>query len=372
MHNCSDLPDITKQNLEKDEKCAKLFRKHYIYNDPVEVLGKGSIATVFNVYSKTDINKQIAVKILPYGPDLDKLSNKELGIACELNSLRELSPIFVYTMGYIVCSAVPNEWKRKMDVYKDEPLYLYMFMHKPQVSFDERDKDTRDYKVASLDEREYAISLLFILLHGIYVGRKLFEFVHHDIHAKNVMFAYTEDDHQPFKLSVENVEHNVSFIPHYVPKLIDFGRSSTKTYVDERSQNLGNDVETIFNLFNKRNDLQKSLDLSFLEKSDREKNIPDPETGRFTVYKKEYEELITSKYNNPGVIAKFLLHDDLFKNVRTINRTNTKKQKTKKIQSCITCGGGEMKFEFKNREGGVCHEFCARQIGPLTMFLPFK
>jgi serine/threonine protein kinase len=366
MHDCSEFPVQTDDiSLKHDKNCVKQFQKHYSYK-PVILLGKGTVGSVFAVHYKENMDNQIAVKILPYGKKLYKLSNKELGVACELNSLASASPIFLHTLGYLICKKIPQEWKEHLD-YNKEEMYMYMFMHKPQAEFAVSGGRPGAYKVMGFNNRDYAVSLLFVLLHGLYVGRKFLQFVHNDIHEGNVMFsASLRDDASHFDLSIENTDYKVAFISNWVPKLIDFGRSSTKNHPDTYAQNNGEDVAKIFNLFNKRIDLKKSLDLDSIVNN---KDVYDPDTGDFIgVYKAKYKDLMTSKFDNYQIIAKFLLEDPLF-NVPTIEKQVLKRRKVD-TRMCDACGGGPAKFEYENcKEGKVCHAFCGKNFNPISHIL---
>ena len=334
MRPCSDLPKTDDVSLKRDRQCVKAFTEKFSY-EPLTILGKGSVGSVFGVYYRDNMDVQVAVKILPYGKTLKTLTNKELGIACELNSLSSVTPIFVTTLGYHVCSKIPQSWKDNLD-YDEESEYVYVYMSRPQVGF--ADMGGYAYKVAGLDNRDYAISLLFILLHGLYVARKFLKFAHHDLHEGNFMFTPVDPAKMPnFELTVENVEHKVSFIRGWVPKVIDFGKSTTEKHPDTYAMNNAEDVAKIFRLFKQRRDLEKAVDLDELVKEQ------DPFEG---LYNKQYRELLTSKFDNYKVIADFLLKDDLFQKVKTIERVVVKRQKR---------GGEEVKT------------FCEKQLE----YLPF-
>jgi serine/threonine protein kinase len=306
---------------------------------------------VFATYYKDNLDKQIAVKVLPYGKKLETLSNKELGIACELNDLSKLSPIFVKTLGYIVCNKIPEEWKEQM-FYQDESLYIMMFMHKPQAEFAVSGGMPGAYKVMGFGTRDMAISLLFVLLHGIYIGRKFLQFVHHDIHEGNVMFSGSlRKDPTHFHLKVEDSMYRVEFVKNWVPKLIDFGKSSTLKHPDERAKNTGTDVKTVFRLFKKRIDLQKAINL-------------DEEVNN--------KELLESKCDDSQILADFLQNDKLFTRASTIEKMVKRRKVEEEIDACVVCGAGPVQLEYNNRKGKVCHEFCGRQIEPISNLLPFK
>lgn len=324
MHACSELPETDTVSLKRDRKCVDAFKEKFSH-EPLTILGKGSVGSVFGVYYRDNMDVQIAVKILPYGKTLKNLTNKELGIACELNSLSSATPIFVTTLGYHVCNKIPYEWKANLD-YNEESMYVYMYMARPQVGFaDFGGAIPNAYKVVGLDNRGYAVSLLFILLHGLYVARKFLKFAHHDLHEGNFMFTPVDPSKMPnFKLNVEGVEHKVSFLRGWVPKVIDFGKSTTEKHPDTYAMNLSEDVAKIFRLFKQRKDLEKALDLDAMVFE------PDPFDGP---YNKQYRELLTSKYDNYKVIANFLLNDDLFQKVKTIERVNVKRVKREEVKT---------------------------------------
>lgn len=125
MYSCSDLPDEPDDViLKKHAKCSASFRERFkVY--PMKVLGKGTGGTVFSAFDKQDNNKQIAVKVIPYANRLEALSRKELGIACELNSLKDLTPVFVQTFGYLICDKIPSKWETELPFqYQNESMYV--------------------------------------------------------------------------------------------------------------------------------------------------------------------------------------------------------------------------------------------------------
>lgn len=353
MYSCSDLPNEPDDViLKKHSKCNASFRERFSFY-PMKVLGKGTGGTVYSAFDKQDNSKQIAVKIIPYANRLEALSRKELGIACELNSLKDLTPVFVHTFGYLICNIIPSKWKTQLPPqYQNEAMYMYIFMHKPDTGFlSSGGLDDGRYMVTGLEKPKYAISLLFLLVHAIYVARKLLEFAHHDLHEGNIMFDISTSSDGLFSLDVENITHQVKFMRGWVPKLIDFGNGTTKNHPYERAQNNGQDIFKMFNLFLKRKDLAKALDLDPV----RERNVP----------------LLDSKYNDYKIVAKFLLNDPIFENVSTIERIQKKRLKLEQ-QMCNACGAAPAAFEFKGRQTVLCNEFCGSRIKSLSGILPFK
>ena len=104
MRSCDQAPETSDVILERGDNCVKSFKKRF-REQPIVRLGTGSIGTVFSVYSQKRDDVKIAVKVLPYGENLEELANRELGIACELNSLKRETPVFVRTIGYIIRTA---------------------------------------------------------------------------------------------------------------------------------------------------------------------------------------------------------------------------------------------------------------------------
>ena len=76
--------------IVKEIKKSERYLNIYIHGFLFVKLGQGnSGGSVFIAYSRRDADKQIAVKVLPYSIEFKSLSNRELGIACEVNSLKE-------------------------------------------------------------------------------------------------------------------------------------------------------------------------------------------------------------------------------------------------------------------------------------------
>lgn len=225
-------------------------------------------------------------------------------------------------------------------------------MHKPDTGFlSSGGLNDSNYMVTGLEKPKYAIALLFLLVHAIYIARKLLGFAHHDIHKGNIMFDISTSSDGLFNLDVENISHQIKFIRGWVPKLIDFGYATTHTHPNEYAKNNGQDINEIFDLFYMRRDLANAFNLDTVRKRNK--------------------MLLDSKYDDYKTVASFLLKDPIFENVNTIERIQKKRLKLE-TQMCNTCGAAPAAFEFKGRQTVVCNEFCGSRIRALSGILPFK
>ena len=374
MRSCDQAPETSDVILERGDNCVKSFKKRF-REQPIVRLGTGSIGTVFSVYSQKRDDVKIAVKVLPYGENLEELANRELGIACELNSLKRETPVFVRTIGYIICHKIPPSWKAQLVAYQNEALYMLMFMGRPEYDMLATGGQYGAYQVSGFEDRNQAIALLFMLFHAIYVARKELGFVHKDLHPGNVMFAPSRRNTREHQLNVEGTQFRVSLLDGgWTPKIIDFGSSSTTKYPNQRAMNNGEDIKNIVSMLQRRTDVAQSLNPEAYFGSNEDEY--DSEGVLLPPYKPQYRALMASKYDNPGVVADFLLNDLLFEAVDTIekDRKRVKRDATEPIDTCVLCGNSlESDLQmFEGREGAFCRDYCHQRVKPLGPLFPFS
>lgn len=373
MHSCREDPRVF---IEDDEdKIQKLLE---VYSTkPARALGVvdqfRSFARVFALYRKgKNPIDAFAVKVMNFEDRfLQEKGRIEIRIACMLNTIRKETPIFVYTLGYFICQGLLDEkeeehnnleitcaWRKELPhTIRNESRFIHMFMHKPEFGFlstdGGEDSENVNYNVRGFT-LDYVISLLFILFHGIYIARKRLGFMHGDIHAGNLMFTLTPGHvNTHFNLMVSKIQHNVSFISGFTPKVIDFGYSKAGLKISHEQQDLEYFVETLM----KHKEVSALFDLNAYFRTNNKKE-----------WKPEYQKLFQSANNDPESIERFLLDDPLFQNVSSIEKARP--QKHRLVETCVVCGKHDAAFRFQDTAAGLCSPFCSHRIGPLAHFLP--
>jgi serine/threonine protein kinase len=394
IHPCSEVLDITDAWIEADNDCFKKIRAIYKAVEKAVPLGSGSSATVFRLITK-DSNRSVAVKVIPYATgktekDTDEdtryIAVRELGIACEVNELAEMSPCFVRSYGYLVCSDIPASWRKKLpqNGYIERfDVYILLFMEQPEYAFDGKMGGDGQYQ---LDFDHYGLSLFYLLLHAIYVGRKYIGLDHRDIAAKNILFAsqfYEGDgDEKVLQLNFttkeedEGKEHKkisrVRFHSNIVPKIIDFGHSSTRRYPGQVGLYSKTDVEMVLKALGTRSDISNQRWYTFLTTNFTYEN--DDYAEQLEI-RDEFEKLTSDGPEEFEALETFLRRGKLWKffedDLIQIGKIRNRK-KPKTVESCMFCHL-EAKVAFEGLKNyRFCNSYCAQRVGELAHFIKKK
>lgn len=210
MRPCSDTPTF------EDVPSSSSLREYTF----VKIAGSGTQGIVIEVDKK---GTRVAVKIVP----LTERSIEEVKTQCLLTDLREKTRLFAHAFGWQIRNGIPSHWERFLKKYGR---VLLIFMEKTIENWS---------NAASLlilpNERK---AILFLILHGMYWGRKLLNFDHSDLHSENIMLQHNYSE-KPIKVSIENQQFVLPAKLRFIPKLIDFGYSTTKftkTYEESESE----------------------------------------------------------------------------------------------------------------------------------------
>jgi hypothetical protein len=321
LHPCSDIDNIT--NFNKNDK-INISPGHIIF------LGEGDNGIVLGL-NGLNHNDRFAIKITYK----DKFIN-EMKIACKLSNLKPFTQAFIHTYGWLQQLGLPKNWLKYLPTidqkdreinwqkYKIRPL-IYIFMEHSTFRLWTPKPVSGNPGFAYMERvsEDTALKLLFILLHGLYIARKLLKFSHNDIHDGQIMLFRRPDIENNIVLS-EGFE--IEDCP-LIPKFIDFGTSVVDDSGNKFSADVSQLVENVFN---------KSL-------------IPSIDELTET---KEYENAAASTRDNHGVLLK-LLKLDYFVNHNTIKKT----QRTGEILSCMGCMS-ESTFIVKDTNFHVCDHCC--------------
>jgi hypothetical protein len=352
IHDCSEIPDFN--NVKLDESCISTIQKKYTLLDTVKFLSGYNEddfpvpPPVIEIWSKENVKESIAVKILPWSKDFDVLSLRELNVACELNSLKDQTNVFVHVYGYLICKRVHNSWLKYPQIsefinsYKNKDdknmNIIYMFMEKPSSSFMEQ---------GYYFDREELHSLLFILLHALYVANDRLGFRHQDVHEYQILMDRTNNQKDNnLYLAIKGQEYKVKRPQGMQPKIIDFGKSHTNNYPSDRDG--FNDLSSLFLAFEKRYKVHKGKG--------------GPSLGEI-----KYDSL--KKVTDLGDFAIQFYKENLMNTDDGDKPKNSKKIKMSKSQ-CLFCGRLAYKRYDINTKLRFCNEYCADKIKTMVPFLP--
>jgi hypothetical protein len=323
LHSCSNAPTNNTDFKEKDIACLREVSKHYITTNGGIRLGSGNNATVYKSHSRRNYEDTVAMKIVPY----EDIGNKEVGIACELNSMKDLTPCVIRTYGYLVCDrdgllmfmeAPPYKWK-----YADDPF--------------------------PIQRREDAMA------HALYVLRKKLGFVHGDLHNDNVLLSV----HAQNSVRLFFNEHDYSDVDlpyNMIPKFIDYGTGYTHRYEKLGPTRPFTDTQMLLNLFDAttrfgRADVSRLVDVRKLYQQHMSAQL-----------QKIFETQETGDYSHK-IIRIMLRQKGIFDNVSTIHHGTLGKE-AKRAKRCSQCGVDDV------TNGLLCGSYCDSMIGDMTRFLP--
>lgn len=202
LRPCSQVPD---------KRAASECMNDFV---PQMFLGQGEQGTVIEASVDQRI---VVVKIMPFGTE----SVAEVKAQCLLDGLRQETSVFAHAYGWQVCKTIPESWIFYIGNKRFPKASYYLFL-----VMEEAPKKWTDWENLNIQEEEFK-ALLFLLLHGIYVGRKRFQFLHDDLGPQNLMLQTKQPG--PIHVRVGKQVFSVeSSAPQqrplrFVPKIIDFG-----------------------------------------------------------------------------------------------------------------------------------------------------
>jgi hypothetical protein len=213
---CSNTPSVV---TKADARLQAALLKHFILVEEID-RGATSIVVELNLPLGTDEQKTLAAaKIMALSED----SLRDLVIACQLNALRNYTPLFIHTFGWFLLNGIPSDWRDKIEDYPDS-------FEKDTLLCQVMDKEGKSFASSNavFSELEFK-SILFVLLHGIQMARQTLAFVHGDLTGRQVLLAVAKTE----QLTL-NTDTQVMVIAHgrFLPKLIDFGMSYTAIHAE--------------------------------------------------------------------------------------------------------------------------------------------
>jgi len=346
MNPCSVLP---KQDSPLARECVSFLLANYIF---VKRVGKGEMSVIARLdETKTDGPQQkIVCKIMP----LDENAIQDISIACQLNDLHDETPVFVLTFGWLACSEIPQEWRQYMFQlpegvdWSTDMLVFQIMDFAPETWAD---------KSLTLLPDEYE-AMLFLLLHGLYVARRrLGSFSHNDIHEGQLLL-YPCAPNTIIQCRVEKTVFAVT-CQRFVPKLIDFGLSTTQQFRLTSANNYSEDEDD--GLFEKAataasadaNSDVKDLIIEFERRMKKDGMKQIPKRSSFL------EDALQSAASDHQVIAEVLLNDGRFK--RVAQKQNKKHKQDAAAVNCMVCHSLPAQFEWQNTMLKFCTAHCAEK-----------
>jgi serine/threonine protein kinase len=212
FYNCDQLP--YKNQPQKDVTRGEVISRVFIYNRPI---GKDMIQVV---YGSVDV---FVIKILPWE---DPKSHDEYRKYCQMSLILDKTYIFPNLVGWFEYVGLPFHWRMQhlgqtQGLYEEDALLmasqpdteakrqLFLVYESINLQFKELEYEKETFKKA-----------LFILLHGLYMGRKFLNLTHNRLTAKDLMFRRIIST--PYDFNIEGTRFIIENV-EYVPIIVDFG-----------------------------------------------------------------------------------------------------------------------------------------------------
>lgn len=347
IHECSELPSLA--NLELDADCVDRMASVY---DALKLRGSGQYGfamEIITAYGNPPKNETLIVKI-------STINTNELRVACELNSIMSETPIFPHAYGWLICSKVPDDWLSLLRIRARHHMILTNPPSSFMFTFIQPVKETWDD--ATLPANHGYRVTLFFLLHGLYVTRRKIGFNHGDIHAGNIMLEY----HLKETISILRYNHYEAEVrSRYVPRLIDYGRSSTSRHTDNEG---ASDLKQLRKTFDERLDYDM----------DNDQLGANEEAIAFNQFvasvKWRQAEEVYGKHGNADLILPMLEHS--YFDVPEIQRQQVKRQAIEPIQRCFSCCTTNPRHQINHQVAApkyFCSDWCYGKIHAICRFI---
>ena len=330
LHQCHELTEeaITVYDQQVLEKITTEFKFG-------KYLGAGRIGHVFMLHLGPEM---LAMKVMP----CNAASEQEIRTSCLLNSLKDETGIFVYTFGWLSCSEFPKHLLEFIQPEKQPSSDLqHIYMFSGYVLFAWNDADFR------YSDTDYRI-FFFLLLHGIYIGRKNLQFFHHDIYDGNIML-HSLPANEKIHVATSTMQYEV-LNARYAPKLIDYGESNARPI----STNNKNKYKV--------SDLRMLSD-EFFRMMGAQKNIEARRAFLKLINSSEFKiasEKDASEYIGIGD----LLNHEYF-NIPEIKRIEKQRMPLERCLSCTTPAN----VAYQNTGLNFCSTTCAKKSEKIISFL---
>lgn len=346
MHPCSEIPSI---KAPEDKDCLDLLTSTFTF---VHRIGDIETASQSLVFKLSQNNQHIAVKVIPLKQEESAL--KDIKIGCILNEISDATPVFVKTFGWLKCNQMPPLWIKGLDLKKDVPKSFLFKKGTKSYIFQTMafSAETWGNDKIHLDLEEYR-TMLFLLIHGLWLAKTRYGFEHRDIHSGQVLFEVCKPN-TLIVISVENSSYTL-VCQRFVPKLIDFGLSKTISSEESEESNYSS------------SDPDSSEDDEMFEKKDRKFGGDQDLLDLFSIFEQRMKKdgLVPFQPKSTSQNHRdLLLKDPIFE----VLRKNSKNTSLVKSGFCDVCSS-VAKMEWENRGIRFCNETCANHWNEIKLFL---
>jgi hypothetical protein len=364
LHPCSELP--SKYSTAEND-CLNDLVNHY---NVVGYLAYGLYGITMEIKR---YEHQLAVKIF----EKNKGGISEIKIACKLNDLKDLTSIFTYIHGWVLCKGIPEDWDKRIPWNKIDD-YNYIKKSRTDKNFGllylVMDKISYSFSKVPLSEDDL-IKILFILLHGLFMTRTKYPYFRHtDIHVGNVMID--EKPMRDLKLAFPLLSSTVVIKDvRYFPKLIDFGLSNFEDWDKKDIDDLKRWNNSFSNgslNFEKQHDIFRIFDIisyEFKHNFPRSQKTKDLEDIMESGFLKDFMNLYT--HDNDKFLKTFpwlLLSDEqIFKDIISIEKGEIN------TQICTHCKLDNATMRYDHSEDYLfCSKECADVYDVFKNYFPVK
>jgi hypothetical protein len=346
IHDCSELPSLKNIGFDADclDRISAAF-KSWKWKGSGQY---GFVIETMTAYGKPVKTESLVVKI-------SAINTSELRVACELNSLTGETPVFPHTYGWVVCSKIPDDWLSLLKIHNRN--HAILTNHFPQYflfTFVQPAKEKWD-EVTLAANNGYRVSLFF-LLHGLYVARHRIGFNHGDIHSGNVMTEYHMEE---ATTTLRYGQYEAEVTTRYVPRLIDYGRSSTQKHNEQKG---ASDLKQLRKMFDER--LEYDMDQGLLG--------ADDEAIAFNqfVASVKWREVEESVDDSANAILMLLAHH--YFEIPEISRHQVKRQSLEPIERCFSCCATNPEHQINHKVAApkyFCGKRCYQKIHGICQFI---
>jgi hypothetical protein len=332
IHACNDLPSET--IIKHDQKSLDIISNDFTL---VKYLASGRIGHAFLLARGKEL---MVMKIIPCDSDAEK----EIRTSCLLNKLQVETGIFPMTYGWLSCSTFPENFAKHVEKHKlpdQKQLFIYMFsqyVSLPWNNVNNAYSDT-DYRI-----------IMFLLLHGISVGRKHFDFFHQDIADGNIMIEFVDKTECITVLSDKETYEITGTT--FLPRLIDFGETKLRPESNKYKRRVS-DVRTlsdeVFRMISAKKDLEARRPfLKFIAHED-------------------FERALVAEPSNYEIIQNLLRHP--YFDIPQIKRVNRPEKKLKATERCVSCASEAVQF-FQGTPLFICESsFCVKKMAKVSCYM---
>lgn len=219
LHSCKETPTL---DTPEDEGWEEFLVGNYTFIKRLGILSETEVAGSSGIAMELlSSSGTVVAKLMGMDKDHARYSINDVTVGCKLNKIRDKTPIFIETFGWLRCPTYPDAWKRRAGreppEYNEKNGILIEFIsHAPQAFSD----------MDILFSLEEYIELTIILLHGLMIADKAFEFKHNDIHLEQILLSAKAPGTGPTSVEIDGKVYN--FKVQFDPILIDYGHSLAK------------------------------------------------------------------------------------------------------------------------------------------------